>query len=85
MSADELRFLGTIRTSHTFFFLSYTKWSSATNSHIDGAWERISGQPLPKGARDITILSGGHFIFTAYDAQTFDPKRTWSAIGFEAG
>ena len=45
-------------------------------SHIDGTWELISGQPLPKGARDIKILSGGHFIFTAYDTQTGRPLYT---------
>ncbi len=46
------------------------------NSHIEGARELISGQPLPKGARDIKILSEGHFIFTAYDAQTGRPLYT---------
>ena len=45
-------------------------------SHIEGAWELICGQPLPKGVRDIKILSGGHFIFTAYDTQTGKPLYT---------
>jgi hypothetical protein len=40
------------------------------NNRLDGAWELLSGQPLPKGARDIKILVGGHFIFAAYDTQT---------------
>jgi hypothetical protein len=42
-------------------------------SPLDGAWELLSGQPLPKGARDIKILSGGRFIFAAYDTQTGKP------------
>ena len=42
-------------------------------SQLDGTWELISGQPLPKGARDIKILSDGHFIFAAYDTQTGKP------------
>lgn len=48
------------------------------NSPIDGAWELISGQPLPEGARDIKILSGGHFIFTAYES---DGKPLYTAGG----
>ena len=42
-------------------------------NQLDGAWELVSGQPLPKGARDIKILSGGHFIFAAYDTETGKP------------
>jgi hypothetical protein len=37
---------------------------------LDGTWELLSGQPLPEGARDIKILSDGHFIFAAYDTET---------------
>lgn len=39
-------------------------------SQLDGTWELTSGQPLPKTARDIKIISGGHFIFVAYDTET---------------
>src|ERR1041384_3936837 len=42
-------------------------------SPLDGTWELLSGQPLPAGARDIKILSGGHFMFAAYDKQTGKP------------
>ena len=42
-------------------------------SLVEGTWELVSGQPLPKGARDIKILSGGYFIFAAYDTQTGKP------------
>jgi hypothetical protein len=43
------------------------------NNGLDGTWELLSGQPLPKGTRDIKILSGGHFMFAAYEAQTGKP------------
>jgi hypothetical protein len=52
---------------------SQTNGSPAMKSQLDGTWELLSGQPLPKGARDIKILSGGHFIFAAYDTQTGKP------------
>src|SRR5215469_441494 len=53
----------------TVVFLS---WSQTNHSHskktpLDGTWELVSGQTLPEGARDIKIISGGHFIFVAYD------------------
>jgi len=41
---------------------------------MEGAWELVSGQPLPKGVRDIKILSDGHFIFSAYDTDTGQPR-----------
>jgi len=43
---------------------------------LDGAWELVSGQLLPEGARDIKILSEGHFIFAAYDTETGKPLYT---------
>lgn len=43
------------------------------NRQLDGAWELLCGQPLPKGARDIKILSGGTFLFAAYDTETGKP------------
>ena len=43
------------------------------NRQLDGTWELLSGQPLPKGARDIKILSGGNFMFAAYDTETGKP------------
>jgi hypothetical protein len=45
----------------------------AMETALDGTWELISGQPLPEGARDIKILSGGHFMFAAYDTETGKP------------
>src|SRR3569833_2115926 len=53
--------------------LSWTNRSGEMKSQLDGTWELLSGQPLPKGARDIKILSGGHFIFAAYDTETGQP------------
>ena len=43
------------------------------NDALDGTWELVSGQPLPEGTRDIKMLSGGHFMFAAYDTQTGQP------------
>jgi hypothetical protein len=42
-------------------------------NELDGVWELVSGQPLPKGARDIKMLSEGHFMFAAYDAGIGQP------------
>lgn len=42
-------------------------------SPLDGAWELVSGQPLPEGTRDVKILADGHFMFTAYDIGTGKP------------
>jgi hypothetical protein len=56
--------------------LSQTSGTDAKKSQLDGTWELVSGQPLPKGARDIKIISGGHFIFVAYDTETGKPLYT---------
>jgi hypothetical protein len=45
-------------------------------SQLDGVWELVSGQPLPKGARDIKISSAGHVMFVAYDTRTGKPLYT---------
>jgi hypothetical protein len=50
-----------------FFALSQTNGGQAKKSQLDGTWELVAGQQLPKGARAIKIISGGHFIFAAYD------------------
>ncbi len=44
-----------------------TNGGQAKKSQLDGTWELVAGQQLPKGAREIKIISGGHFIFAAYD------------------
>jgi hypothetical protein len=59
----------------------FLAWSQANSGRadmgpLDGTWELVSGQQLPKGARDIKVISGGHFIFVAYDAQTGKPLYT---------
>jgi hypothetical protein len=59
----------------------FLAWSQTNGSHgkktqLDGTWELISGQPLPKGARDIKIISGEHFIFVAYDTKKGKPLYT---------
>ena len=53
----------------TFFAWSQTNGGQAKKSQLDGTWELVAGQRLPKGARDIKIISGGHFIFAAYDTE----------------
>jgi len=50
-----------------FFAWSQANGGQAEKSHLDGTWELVAGQQLPKGAREIKIISGGHFIFAAYD------------------
>jgi hypothetical protein len=52
-----------------FFAWPQTNSGQAKKSSLDGTWELVSGQQLPKGARDIKIISGGHFIFVAYDTE----------------
>ena len=56
--------------------LSQTDGSPEQKSQLDGTWELVSGQSLPKGARDIKIISGGHFIFVAYDTEKGKPLYT---------
>ena len=56
-------------------------WSQTTGSHakksqLDGVWELLSGQTLPKGARDIKVILGGRFIFAAYDTKNGRPLYT---------
>jgi hypothetical protein len=53
-----------------------TSGSHAKKNQLDGAWELVSGQSLPKNARDIKIISRGLFIFVAYDAQKGKPLYT---------
>jgi hypothetical protein len=53
-------------------------WAQTSGRHtkkgqLDGVWELLSGQPLPTGVRDIKIISGGHFIFVAYNTENGRP------------
>ena len=66
----------TIALAAVFLAWSQTSGSPAKRGKLDGAWELVSGQQLPKGARDIKIISGGHFIFVAYDMKTGKPLYT---------
>jgi hypothetical protein len=52
-----------------FFAWLQTSGGQARKSPLDGAWELIAGQQLPRGARVIKVISGGHFIFAAYDTE----------------
>src|SRR5881227_599267 len=65
-----------IALTAVFLGSSQTNGSDAKKSQLDGTWELVSGQQLPKGARDIKIISGGHFIFVAYDTEKGKPLYT---------
>jgi hypothetical protein len=65
-----------IALAAVFLALSQTNSSHAKKSQLDGTWELVSGQQLPKRARDIKIISGGHFIFVAYDTEKGKPLYT---------
>lgn len=55
------------------FIVSKPMKEGAMKNELTGAWELVSGQPLPKGARDIKLFADGHFMFTAYDTKTGTP------------
>src|SRR5438874_7399307 len=65
-----------IALTAVFLALAQTNGSRAKKSQLDGTWELVSGQQLPEGARDIKIISGGHFIFVAYDTEKGKPLYT---------
>jgi hypothetical protein len=65
-----------IAVTAVFLAFSQKNGSHAEKSQLDGTWELVSGQPLPKGARDIKVISGGHFIFVAYDTEKGKPLYT---------
>ena len=65
--------------------LSQTNGNQERKSQLDGTWELVSGQPLPKGARDIKIISGGHFIFVAYDTEKGKPLYTGGGTYIQNG
>jgi hypothetical protein len=65
-----------IALAAVFVAFSQTKGSDAKKNQLEGTWELVSGQPLPKGTRDIKIISGRHFIFVAYDTQKGNPLYT---------
>lgn len=75
---SKLLFVFTIAFAAAFLAWSQTNGSRAKKGQLDGTWELVSGQPLPKGARDIKIISGGRFIFVAYDTETGKPLYTGS-------
>jgi hypothetical protein len=56
--------------------LAWSQTNGGKKTQLDGTWDLVSGQPLPKGARDIKIISGGHFIFVAYDTEKGRPLYT---------
>jgi len=65
-----------IALAAVFVAFSQTKGSDAKKNQLEGTWELVSGQPLPKGTRDIKMISGGHFIFVAYNTEKGKPLYT---------
>src|SRR5215469_14588035 len=49
-------------------FPDRTAWGGPENK-IEGHWELVSGETLPSGWKEIKLISGGHFIWVAYDTQ----------------
>jgi hypothetical protein len=47
--------------------------TSPVDDRLDGTWELVSGQALPAGARDLKMISSGHFMFAAYDTASGEP------------
>lgn len=46
-------------------------------SQVEGTWELVSaGQQLPKGTREIKMISGGHFVWVVYDTEKGKPIYT---------
>ena len=66
----------TMALADGFLAWPQTNSSQTKKSQLEGAWELVSGQQLPKGTRDIKIISGGHFVFVAYDTETGKPPYT---------
>ena len=62
----------------TAVFLSWsqTNGNHAKKDQLEGTWEMVSGQQLPKGTRDIKIISGGHFVWVVYETQKGKPLYT---------
>ena len=65
-----------IALAAVFVAWSQTDYGHTQSSPLEGTWELVSGQQIPKGARDIKIIAGGHFIFVAYDTQDGKPLYT---------
>lgn len=57
-------------------FLARSQTNGSRKNPLDGTWELVSGQQLPKGTIDIKIIAGKHFMFVAYDAKTGKPRYT---------
>lgn len=69
-----------IALAAVFLAWSQTNSTHAKKSRLDGTWELVSGQQLPKETRDIKIISGRHFIFVAYDTETGKPLYAGGGI-----
>lgn len=55
---------------------SQTNGNDVKNNQLEGTWELVSGQQLPKGTRDIKLISGHHFVWIIYDTEKGKPLYT---------
>ena len=65
----KISLVAAIAFAAVLFVWSQSDDGQPEKSQLDGAWELVGAQQLPKGARDIKIISGGHFIFATYDME----------------
>lgn len=65
-----------IALTAAFLAWSQTNRNQAAISQLEGTWEMVSGQQLPKGTRDIKIISAGHFVWVIYDPDKGKPLYT---------
>jgi hypothetical protein len=59
-----------------FLAWSQTNCDHAKKGQLEGTWEMVSGQQLPKGTPDIKIISEGHFVWVIYETQKGKPLYT---------
>ena len=74
MKKSSLVFASILATA--FLAGSQASCSHVGKSQLEGTWELVSGQQLPRGARDIKIITGRHFIFAAYNEGNGKPLYT---------
>jgi hypothetical protein len=65
-----------VTVTTVFLAWSQKNGNDAKTNQLKGTWEMVSGQQLPKGARHIKIISGGHFVWVIYDVEKGKPLYT---------
>ena len=68
-----------IALAAVFVAFSQTKSSDPKESQLDGNWELVSGQPLPKGTRDIKMIGRTlYFCCLRYGEREAALYRWWN-------